>query len=248
MKALILAAGQGTRLAPLTDDRPKCLVEYKGRPLLEYLLSTFRACDLTDITLIGGYKHECLEPYGLPILRNNHFASTNMVETLFCAEQEMTDDLIISYADIIYTPEVLQKLIDSPHSFSVVVDQDWLELWKERMSDPLADAETLRIAQDGTLKELGKKPTSYDEIEGQYIGLIKISKEALDKVRTYYHSLDRNALYDGKDFRNMYMTSFIQSIIDHLMPVHPIYVQGGWMEVDEPSDLRIHRDIELVHT
>jgi L-glutamine-phosphate cytidylyltransferase len=242
MKAIIVAAGQGTRLRPLTDTKPKCMVEYQGKAIIDSILETMVTCKISDIAIVNGYKKEVLETYldnkNVTFFTNHAYATTNMVSTLFCAKTFMDDDLIISYADIVYDAKVLEKLISSQGALSVVVDRRWRELWAQRMENPLEDAETLKIV-DGHIVELGKKPHSYEEIQGQYIGLIKISKGALKKVISFYESLDKNALYDGKDFNTMYMTSFIQLIIDHLMNVEPVFIDGGWVEVDCMSDLEI---------
>lgn len=242
MKAIILAAGQGTRLRPLTDTKPKCMVEYQGKAIIDSILETMATCKISDIAIVNGYKKEvletCFSDRKLTFFTNQDYATTNMVSTLFCAKAFMDDDLIISYADIVYDVTVLEKLISSQAELSVVVDRRWRELWAQRMENPLEDAETLKIA-DGHIVELGKKPHSYEEIQGQYIGLIKISKGALKKVISFYESLDKSVVYDGKNFDTMYMTSFIQLMIDHLMNVEPVFIDGGWVEVDCMSDLEI---------
>ncbi|WP_295052854.1 phosphocholine cytidylyltransferase family protein [Sulfuricurvum sp.] len=241
MKMIILAAGQGTRLRPFTNDRPKCMVEYNNKPIIDYILETAKACNLRNIAVVNGYKREVLEKYlkgqECTFFTNMDFDRTNMVSTLFCAKEFMNDDLIISYADIIYKQEILEQLINSKEEFSVVVDKDWKELWSLRMENPLDDAETLKL-KDGNIIELGKKPKNYEEIEGQYIGLIKISKNTLSKIIDYYDSLDKTELYDGKDYNNMYMTSFIQMVIDNLMNVKPVFIHGGWVEIDTVDDLK----------
>ncbi|MDP3265871.1 MAG: phosphocholine cytidylyltransferase family protein [Sulfuricurvum sp.] len=245
MKMIILAAGQGTRLRPLTNDKPKCMVEYNNKPIIDYILETAKVCNIKNIAIVNGYKQEVLEEYlkdqGCTFFTNTNFDKTNMVSTLFCAKEFMDDDLIISYADIIYKKEILQKLISSEEEFSVVVDKGWRELWSLRMDNPLDDAETLKI-KDGNIIELGKKANSYDEIEGQYIGLIKISKNTINKVIAYYDSLDKKQLYDAKDYDNMYMTSLVQLIIDNLMNVKPVLINGGWIEIDSTEDLIAYKD------
>ena len=242
MKMIILAAGEGTRLRPLTSDRPKCMVEYKNKPMIDSLLEVANECYIKDIAVIGGYKKEVLEDYlkdkNLTFFTNKKFHSTNMVSTFFTAKDYMDDDIIISYSDIVYKKEVLKKLIDSKDDFSVVIDRKWKELWSQRMENPLDDAETLKI-KDGKIIELGKKPQSYTEIEGQYIGLFKISKNIIKKVIKYYERLNQNKIYDGKDFDNMYMTSFIQMIIDEFVDVKPIFIDGGWIEVDCDNDRKV---------
>ncbi|MDD3443302.1 MAG: phosphocholine cytidylyltransferase family protein [Sulfurimonas denitrificans] len=241
MKAIILAAGQGSRLRPLTDKKPKCMVEYNGRAIIDYILDAMHGCEIQNIAIANGYKADVLTDYlkdeTLTFYTNKNFDKTNMVSTLFCAKEFMDDDLIISYADIVYGKETLDKLISSKNDFSVVVDRKWRDLWNQRMENPLQDAETLKI-QNSKIIELGKKPSTYEDIEGQYIGLMKISKRVIHGVVEYYQGLDTNASYDSQSFDNMYMTSFIQMIIDNLLDVKPIFIDGGWVEIDSISDLK----------
>jgi choline kinase len=243
MKFVILAAGRGTRLAPYTDNYPKCMVRYEGRPIIDYILEAAYPLKL-EIGVIGGYKIDELKIHlktaPVSFFLNLEFATTNMVKTFFCAESFFSnDDVVISYSDIVYRPAVLEKICqDVGSDISVVVDRKWKELWSQRMPDPLMDAETLKIDQVGMIKELGKKPQSYKDIEGQYIGLIKISKSALPRVIDFYKNLPKDVIYDGKDFNNMFMTSFLQKLIDANFTVKPVYIDGGWLEIDAPEDLK----------
>lgn len=242
MKMIILAAGQGTRLRPFTNNKPKCMVEYKGKPIIDYILETVKLCGIDKVAVINGYKKETLENYlqdkGVKFFTNYNFETTNMVSTLFCSKDYMDDDIIISYSDIIYSKDVLDKLILSKNKFSVVIDKQWKELWSLRMEDPLSDAETLKV-KDGNIIELGKKPNNYNDIEGQYIGLIKISKELIPSIISFYESLDKNTKYDNQSYNNMYMTSFIQLIIDNIVNVQPTYINGEWIEIDSVEDLEV---------
>lgn len=241
MKAIILAAGQGTRLRPLTDDRPKCMVEYKGKSIITTILETMHNCGIEDIAIVGGYKIDVLKEYlkdqTIVFFENKAYEKTNMVSTFFCAKEWMDDDLIISYADIMYTDSILQKVLSEPSPISTSVDLEWLELWKHRMDDPLSDAETMKLDDIGNIVELGKKPKGYDEIQGQYMGLIKIKKELVREIVEFYATLSRDAMYDGKTFEQMYMTSFLQMIIDHIMPIKAVLVRGGWIEIDCIQDM-----------
>ena len=105
------------------------------------------------------------------------------------------------------------------------------------MENPLEDAESLRLNNKGEIIELGKKVSHLDDIQGQYIGIVKIRKDFVRNFIDFYNKLDRYKLYDGNNFNNMYMTSFLQKITDDLVPLKPIFINNGWMEVDEPSDL-----------
>jgi L-glutamine-phosphate cytidylyltransferase len=239
MKVIILAAGQGTRLRPLTNDKPKCMVELNGKPLIKHQLDLFSQFGIKDINIVTGYLEDKIDFQSVKKFYNPKFDSTNMVSTLFCASElfDGVDDILISYGDIVYKDSVLNAIEQSNAQINVVVDKNWREYWEARMEDPLSDVETLKIDNNGYIKELGKKPNSYNDIEGQYIGLIKIRKDVVKQVKDYYQNLDKNILYDGKNYNNMYMTSFLQMISDNIIPLTPVFITSGWIEVDEPSDL-----------
>lgn len=245
MRVIILAAGQGTRLRPYTDSIPKCMVELAGKPLLHHQLKVLRDAGLSKILLVGGYCAERLNAEGVEIELNPKFATTNMVSTLFCAEEWMQEgeDLIIAYGDIIYEPKVLQSLLAADAPIAISVDRQWQRLWEARMEDPLKDAETLKLQEANRVIEVGKKPQSLEEIQGQYMGLIKVRGDTVKQFRKAWHSLDRGAHYDGKDFNNMYMTSFIQHLINTGVVVQAAFTDGGWIEVDSVEDLDFYNQL-----
>lgn len=244
MKAIILAAGQGTRLHPLTDDKPKCLVRLAGKPLLDHQLEVLRAFGVDDIHVVAGYCADQLDRPDFTRHINERYAETNMVSTLFVAESVMTGetDLIISYGDIVYELYVLAALqaVDAP--IGLAVDREWRRYWSARMDDPLVDAETLKLTDDNRVVELGKMPESYADIQGQYIGLIKIRADHVARLPKVWRAMDRAANYDGKDYDNMYMTSFIQHLIDSGWEARAALIAKGWAEIDCETDLDLATD------
>ncbi len=238
-RALILAAGQGTRLRPLTDDKPKCLVSLLGKSLLQRQVDTLRESGINDIHVATGYRADQIEALGYATSKNLRFAETNMVATLFSAlafiQQE--GDLIIAYGDIVYQKNNLRALLNCNDEIALMIDARWRDLWKLRLENPLEDAETLKMDKNGYVTELGKKPLGYDQIEGQYTGLIKIRSDKLEELVDFYNLLDRSASYDGNDFDNMYMTSFLQLLIDSGWKAKAVLVKNGWLEIDSVEDL-----------
>jgi choline kinase len=239
MNIIVLAAGQGTRLAPLTNERPKGMVEVAGKSILKHQLDLFKKFEFSNKVIVTGYKQDKIQYEGIKKVFNADFETTNMVHSFFCAEEFFNEDIIISYGDIVYSEDVLKKIYESDADMSVVIDKDWEKLWSLRMEDPLADAETLKI-EDGKIAEIGKKPKSLDEIQGQYIGLIKIKAGFMAEISEMYKNLDKNAIYDGKTYPNMFMTSLVQLIIDKMNNVSPVYINGQWIEIDSVEDLETY--------
>lgn len=237
MKALILAAGEGTRLRPYTLDRPKCLVEVEGVSLLDRQLAVLRSEGVADITLIGGYRSDMLKRPGLGLELNPRYAETNMVWTLFSAEQALQDDLVLAYGDIVYSRDILRALLASPADISVTIDLDWEQYWRARNENPLDDAETLRMNAAGHVIEIGQKPVSLDQIQGQYMGLMKFSPRGLDILRDTFHRAQAAGSLRGKSPEKAYMTDLLQLMIDEGNALSAVKVNGGWVEVDTVSDL-----------
>lgn len=241
MTAIILAAGQGTRLRPLTDNKPKCLVELVGKSLLEHQLDTLRAGGVDKIHVVGGYLGSQLQRPGITLHINERYADTNMVTSLFAAEEIMTgeDDLIIGYGDIVYEQRVLTALLAVDAPIVLSVDREWERYWACRMENPLSDAETLKLVDGNRIVELGKKPQSYDDISGQYIGLIRVRADHVARLPVVWRAMDREATYDNNHYDNMYMTSFLQHLIDIGWEARAALIDNGWAEVDCVADLGV---------
>jgi len=237
INVIILAAGEGTRLRPYTLDKPKCLVQVDGASLLERQLDVIRSVSLSLITVVGGYKSEMLGIDGVELRVNPRFYETNMVWTLFSVEDKLDGDVLISYGDIVYSREILHSLLNSKADISVTIDKEWESYWRERNEDPLDDAETLKLGPNNSIYEIGQSPESINDIEGQYMGLIKLSAEGVRQVKeVYYKALNENDLL-GKSVENAYMTDLLQAIIDVGYSVTAVPVYGGWVEIDTTSDL-----------
>jgi choline kinase len=238
-RALILAAGEGTRLRPLTNDKPKCMVPLQGVSLLQRQIDSLKRQGINDIHIATGYRAEQIEALGYPTTLNKRYDQTNMVTTLFTAVDfiQQEGDLIISYGDIVYNDTNLQKLLANEDEVALMIDIKWRDLWALRLENPLEDAETLMMNDAGYVTELGKKPESYDRIQGQYTGLIRVRADKIADFVDFYHRLDCSAIYDGKDFDNMYMTSFLQALIDAQWKIKAVLVENGWLEIDSVEDL-----------
>lgn len=245
-RALILAAGRGERLRPLTNDKPKCLVKLCGKSILERQISTLSLSGVNDINILTGYQSGKIESIGFPTIFNSRFKHTNMVASMFEAESfiKKDGDLLISYGDIVFEKKNLDLLLNCDDDMAIMTDIKWLDLWKERMDNPLEDAETLIMDKDNYITELGKRPKNYEQIQGQYTGLIKIKSNKTKELIKFYKSLDRNVSYDNKNFDNMYMTTFIQLLINYGWGVKASLVENGWLEIDSINDLNNYELLE----
>jgi choline kinase len=234
MKAIILAAGRGSRMKDLTEERPKCLVELRGKALLDWQLEALRAAGITEIAIVTGYKRELLADRGLTEFHNARWAETNMVSSLACAQDWLqAEPCIVSYSDIFYSPTAVQSLMTCAAPMAVTYDTNWLELWTKRFGDPLLDAETFRLTPEHTLAEIGNKPTTVDEVRGQYMGLLRFTPEGWKEVLRI-----RDGLTEAQCDK-MHMTGTLQKVIDAgEVTIAAIPYAGEWGEVDSAEDLQ----------
>ncbi len=238
-KVIILAAGEGTRLRPYTLDCPKCLVKVGGKCLLDYQLAVLRSQGIENIILIKGHLSDTLHRSGVMTYCNERYADTNMVWTLFCAEEEMSGNVVVSYGDIAYSKEVLIKLMNSSQDISVVVDRGWQTYWEARFDNPLDDAETLKIGQDGRITEIGQVPNKLGEIEGQYVGLMKFSEKGLSILKELFKKAIFTGKLGAKRPEKAYMTDLLQAAINEGYGVWPVFINGDWVEIDTVNDLNL---------
>jgi choline kinase len=235
MKAIILAAGRGSRMKNLTDERPKCLVELRDKALLDWQLEALRAAGIKEIAIVTGYKRELLINRGLVEFYNARWAETNMVSSLACAKSWLeAGPCIVSYSDIFYSPMAVKSLKACVESLAVTYDPNWLELWRQRFGDPLLDAETFRLTSEHTLAEIGNKPTSLDEVQGQYMGLLRFTPDGwaeFERIRSGLlpYVCDK-----------MHMTGTLQKIIEaKRLSIAAIEYLDKWGEIDSAQDLEI---------
>ncbi|MDZ4677716.1 MAG: phosphocholine cytidylyltransferase family protein [Oligoflexia bacterium] len=245
MNMIILAAGTGNRLKPITADRPKCMVPLEGKPLLYWQTNTARAAGVKNIVVVRGFCKETVQGEELTFVENKRFAETNMLQTLWCAAEYFGDSFIVSYGDIVYEPSVLEALLKSPHDISVVVDREWKSYWEKRVDNVLDDAESLRLADDGRITDIGNKETSLERIQAQYIGLlsfkgksVQLAKDLFEKERKA-HQDGRTLISTKRNFDMLYMTDFLQGLINSGTDIHAVPINEKWLEIDS------HRDLEL---
>lgn len=237
---IILAAGRGSRMKKLTDEKPKCLVELAGRPLLHWQLDALRTAGLKRILVVRGYASACLQG-DFETAENPRWAETNMLSTLLCARdfarhafEQGVKRLVVSYSDIVYHPEHVRRLLACKTGIALSFDTQWEKLWTLRFGDPLLDAETFR-QEDGLLREIGNKPQSLADIHGQYMGLLSFDRPGWQTL--VQCAADLGTAVDKTD-----MTGFLRLLLARNIPVGAVPVEGKWCEADSDTDISLYEN------
>ena len=226
---ILLAAGRGSRLGNLTSLKPKCLMEYQGRVLIENIISQAEALGtkINGVHIVSGYRHEQLEYLNLPLLFNESWETSGPFASLLCADEILkSDNSVISYTDIFYDLSFLEAALQSTADIFIPNNTDYLRCWSHRKIDLFEDLETFRF-RDNLLLEIGSKTNRVDEIQGQFAGIMKTTPNGWKKLKEM--ALDaKNPKLD--------ITSVLSLAIQNDVKVFTSEVNGFWKEFDLQSD------------
>ena len=241
LHALVLAAGRGSRMGKATEHQPKCLVEVNGRSLLSYQLEALKQGGCDSVGLVSGYCREQLVDYFDAEFHNADWSSTNMVASLLCASSWLENSTcIVSYSDLFYFDDAIKALSGSDADINVLYDQNWYELWSSRFDNPLDDAETFITNSQGFLTEIGQKTNDVARVQGQYMGLFKLTPTGWKMFVEH-----ANKLFSSRG-HNIYITDVLQSIAkQHTDVIKTVPFCGTWGEVDSESDRDFYNKREL---
>ena len=249
-KAIVIAAGRGRRLMPYTDQMPKCLVPVDHRSILGIQLEAFRAYGVRDVVIIRGYLGDVLTgragELGGPVrfVDNPDWEHNNILESLFCAEQEIEGPVLLTYSDIIFTPDVVAKLVAAPVDVGLIIDRAFRDVYEGRSDHPLPEAEVSDLDERGLVKRVGKRALPPEDAFGEFIGLAKLSlegarwmRDAWSELRASYRGRESEPFQRAPSFRAAYLTDILQHLIDAGRPIHPVAIDGEWREIDTVQDL-----------
>lgn len=237
MKTIILAAGRGSRLGERTKDRPKCMCTLQGRTLLERCMETLEKAGVApaDIGIVTGYRSEMFTVPGVRYFHSPDWEKTNMFWSLTMAREWLGQEpCIVCYSDVVFSPGAFRALAESGAPLAITYYTGYWDLWSRRMEDPLADLETFRLSAEGRLLEIGKKPRSREEIQGQFMGLLRFTPESWAWVE------DTIRQPMAKTVEKLDMTTLLQELLQREYPVQAISTSDLWLECDSEQDILVY--------
>ena len=241
-KALIIAAGLGSRLKKHTENLPKCMLDFGGKTLLQRQLDSYKKNNISDISLIRGYKKEKINYKGIKYFENNDYKNNNILNSIFYAEKIINGNIIISYSDILFDQSVVERTLKSDHDISVVVDIDWRGYYVGRKDHPISEAENVIFNSNNEVEKIGKINTGNEEVHGEFIGMIKLSNRGTEIFKEHFHRLKKiywnKPFQRAKIFQKAYLTDFIQELVDIGIKVHCVIIESGWKEIDTVEDYK----------
>jgi len=241
-RAVVLAASRGVELGKLTEDRPKCMVDVRGQPLLRRLVDTLNGGGVRDITVVRGYRKEMVNLPSVKVVDNDAFDTTGEAATLACAAGHLTGDCIIAYGDILFRQYILDQLLATEGDIVLAADA----LWRER--DPVPDSHVRDLVACSTPFRTGyleddevtlariAPDLKADEIDGEWIGLARLSAAGAAAVRA-----ELDAMRSDGTLGNASLVDLFTRLIAAGRTLRVLYVTGHWLDVDNAQDLAAAR-------
>ncbi len=244
VRGIVLAASQGAALGPLTADRPKCMVDVRGRPLLSQLLDTLAQSGVRDIAVVRGFAKDAIGPdtvpaAGLTLLDNDRYETTGEVASLICAADRLTGETVLVYGDVLFRRYILDALMGVEADIVIAVDALRQRAEGKRGAhNPhpqdlvLADRPFSTSYLDdtpATLQAIGA--VTADASMGEWIGLMRLSARGAALVRAELVAMQADGSADQAD---------MPALLERLMRRHPVavhYITGHWLDVDTMTDL-----------
>jgi L-glutamine-phosphate cytidylyltransferase len=239
-RVIIVAAGQGSRLAHYTVDRPKCMLPFGSKTLLQHQLAAFVAHGLDDFHVVRGYQGDKITYSGITYHANSDFSKNNILNSLFCAEPALSGSIIVSYADILIEPRIVGELLNAEHDISVVVDTDWREYYVGRSLHPVDEAEIVVLSGEQRVSQIGKIMREAPSADGEFIGMMKLSARGTELLKSEFHSARAEHLAKpfqrAATFEKAYLTDLLQYMISRGVDIHAVPISQGWKEIDTVED------------
>ncbi|HWA78292.1 MAG TPA: phosphocholine cytidylyltransferase family protein [Polyangiaceae bacterium] len=243
MKAIIIGAGRGSRLGHETDHIPKTLVEVVGRPMLDHILDALAAGGFTrkDVVFVCGYAEAVVrERYpDLTFVRNADWEKNNILASLLCAREHLQSGFVSTYADIVYEPGVVERLVRAKEDIVLGCDTDWRRRYVGRTQHPETDAE--KLTADGRRVTALSRRIPSEAANGEFIGVMKLSAagarslcDAFDAAKAQYAGRDYR---EGRSFERAYLIDLLAQMLEAGTPMYREDTQGGYMEIDTQQDL-----------
>ena len=242
MRVIILAAGMGSRLRPLTNDKPKCMIKLFNETLIERQIKIFHSCNINDITIVTGYRSEVIDIPDVNYVKNENYETTNMNESLFCALEPSNSHVLVTYSDIVFEQKIIQQMLEITDGIRLAVNLNWKKYYQNRKNHPLSEAENVLVENERILqirKNISK--SLQNQQIGEFLGIMMLSSDHVKILLERYSYLKKNhigAFHNSSSLSNAYITDMLQEIINCGINVNPVFTEGRWFEIDTPEDLK----------
>ncbi|MEA5571740.1 phosphoenolpyruvate mutase [Calothrix sp. UHCC 0171] len=238
--AIILAATRGEELHGLTLDKPKVMLPIAGKPLLRHVVDKFKKLNISDISLVAGYKAETIDVPGIKIIHNPEYATTGELASLVAAKNQFSDDMLVTYGDLLFRSYILRDLLESSGEIITVVDSAMKN--KSNSGSPdyayCSQADELSLfGQDVNLLKISKNQQmesnkNYSKSHGRWIGMLRCQGQGKQWIEAALCQLQTQP-----EFNKMNLADLCNHLISQGKTIKVLYIRGNWLDINSLDDL-----------
>ena len=236
MKSIIIAAGSGRRIPEFSKIIPKSLIKINKKSILKRQIDLMTKSKINQIAIVKGFKSNKIQYKKKKYFYNKNYKKNEQLDSLFSAKEWFTDDLLITFSDIIYDESIIKKMTRCKHNFTIAVQKNWKKKYKKRFDHPINQADKVLI-KNNNIKDIGKK-LSEGKTNGEFLGIFKISKEICNIFINHYKILKKT-----KKTEKLQIHDFFRYLIKKNINIKPTYVNGKYMEIDTYNDFKIAKEM-----
>lgn len=242
--AVILAASRGAALGTLTDDKPKCMIDVRGQPILRRQVGMLNDAGVRDVTVVRGYAKEAIDLPSIQTVDNEAYADTGELYSLNCAREALNGDCLVTYGDILFREHMLDALLRTEGDIVIVADA----LWREREQ-----------SADGLVRDLivADRPFSTDYLDdapvaltqagrdiepaaatGEWVGMLKLTAAGAKAVRAELAAMEADGSLQCGD-----VPVLLNRLLAGGRTIRVQYITGHWLDIDDALDLARARNL-----
>jgi L-glutamine-phosphate cytidylyltransferase len=244
MKIIFIAAGSSTRLGTKTLNFPKGLIKINNNTIIGTQLELFNKRD--DIVIITGPNADKFNFKNVTYINDANHKKHDVLGSLMVAKSHMNNEIVTTYSDIIFDEKILNSIMGFKGDIGIAVELNWEKRYINRDQHPKSEADNVIIHNDEILKiKKNISESKDDQIIGEFIGVMKLSKEGAKIFKNKYSELEK--IHEGKfhnapSLERAYLTDMLQELINSGLKVSPIIINGNWCEIDTPQDIEIAKE------
>tara|TARA_Y100000996_G_scaffold9262_1_gene7656 strand:+ start:1115 stop:1867 length:753 start_codon:yes stop_codon:yes gene_type:complete len=247
MKIIFIAAGSSTRLGKYTESIPKGLLKIHDKSIIQTQLDLFNENKIKDVIIVTGPNKEKFNFENVSYIYDINYKDHEVLGSLMSARVHFDDELITTYSDIVFDEKIAQSIIQFSGEIGIAVDLNWESNYEGRDQHPKSQADNVLIKNEKII-QIQKNISKCEKNEkiGEFIGLMKLSKNAAKLFSDKFLELEKNHIgkfHNANSFKKAYLTDMLQELINSGMSVTPIYVGNQWCEIDTPQDLEKARKL-----
>lgn len=238
VNTIILAASQGARLGELTKEIPKALLKINGKTLLSTQIDALNQVGIKDISVVRGYAKDKVVASNIKTLNNDEHASTSELYSLYLAKEELKQNTVVSYGDILYKSYILNELLNDNNDITLIVDADTEKTEDYRDYISADKPYSKKSFMDSISLRKMSTDINESEIHGEFIGLWKMNEKGRSIV---VKTLEK--LASRENFKQLRLSDLFNAIVSEGQTVAVKYIKGSWLDVDDIVDLQKVSDL-----